>query len=87
VGKVIIIKKHHSVHLLKKDVKMSPFFDKYPLVGAKAKDYSDFKEVAELMKEGAHFTPSPPPVRGGDGVFFRFSTRFEKNKTNKIKNE
>lgn len=38
--------------------KIIPFFDKYPLVGAKAKDYFDFKEVAELMKEGAHLTPS-----------------------------
>jgi hypothetical protein len=38
--------------------KIIPFFEKYPLVGAKAKDYFDFKEVAELMKEGAHLTPS-----------------------------
>lgn len=37
--------------------KIIPFFDKYPLVGAKAKDYFDFKEVAELMKKGAHLTP------------------------------
>ena len=34
--------------------KLIPFFDKYPLVGAKAKDY--FDEVAELMKNKAHLT-------------------------------
>lgn len=33
-----------------------PFFDKYPIIGVKAKDYEDFKEVAQLMKSKAHLT-------------------------------
>jgi hypothetical protein len=37
--------------------KIISFFNKYPLVGVKAKNYLDFKEIAELMKEGAHLTP------------------------------
>jgi hypothetical protein len=36
--------------------KILPFFDKYPLVGAKRQDYLDFKRIAELMKEKAHLT-------------------------------
>ena len=34
-----------------------PFFDKYPIFGVKAKDFEDFKKVAELMKNKAHLTP------------------------------
>lgn len=34
-----------------------PFFDKYPIVGVKAKDFEDFKRVAELMKNKANLTP------------------------------
>lgn len=37
--------------------KVIPFFDKYPLIGEKAKDFECFKKVAQLMKEGAHLTP------------------------------
>lgn len=33
-----------------------PFFDRYPLVGTKVKDYEDFKHVAELMSSNAHLT-------------------------------
>jgi len=33
-----------------------PFFDKYPLIGSKAKDYKDFKTVAKLMISKAHLT-------------------------------
>lgn len=33
-----------------------PFFDKYPLIGSKAKDYKDFKTVAKLMRSKAHLT-------------------------------
>jgi hypothetical protein len=33
-----------------------PFFDKYPLIGSKAKDYEDFKTVAKLMISKAHLT-------------------------------
>ncbi len=34
-----------------------PFFDKYPLLGSKAKDYADFKQVALLIGKKAHLTP------------------------------
>lgn len=38
--------------------KMIPFFDKYPIVGAKRQDYLDFCKVAELMRSKAHLTSS-----------------------------
>jgi hypothetical protein len=33
-----------------------PFFEKYPILGEKAKDFADFVKVAELMKEKAHLS-------------------------------
>jgi hypothetical protein len=36
--------------------KIIPFFDKYPIVGVKALDFSNFCEVAELMKNKAHLS-------------------------------
>jgi len=36
--------------------KIIPFFDKYPLVGAKRQNYLDFCKVAELMKSKVHLT-------------------------------
>ncbi len=33
-----------------------PFFDKYPLVGVKIKDFEDFKRVAKLMNSKGHLT-------------------------------
>lgn len=36
--------------------KIIPFFDKYPIGGAKALDFEDFKRVAELMENKAHLT-------------------------------
>lgn len=33
-----------------------PFFNKYPLHGAKALDYADFCKVAQLMQDKAHLT-------------------------------
>jgi len=36
--------------------KIIPFFDKYPILGAKLKDYEDFKKVASLMQSKAHLT-------------------------------
>lgn len=33
-----------------------PFFEKYPVVGVKVKDYEDFKYVAQLMSSKAHLT-------------------------------
>ena len=35
-----------------------PFFDKYPLFGVKAKNYADFKKVAEIMRVKGHLTDS-----------------------------
>lgn len=35
-----------------------PIFNKYPLMGAKYQDYSDFCAVAELIKNKAHLTPT-----------------------------
>ena len=37
--------------------KIIPFFDKYPLLGTKAKDCVDFKQVALLIEKKAHLTP------------------------------
>ncbi len=46
--------------------KIIPLFDKYPLQGVKHKDYLDFKEVANLMKNGLHLTSSPSQnISGG----------------------
>jgi hypothetical protein len=57
-----------------------PFFEKYPLVGAKRQDYLDFVKVAELMETKTHLLiaersllfficPLSPPlmkcIRGG----------------------
>lgn len=36
--------------------KLVPFFDKYPLEGAKSFDYADFREVAKIIKEKGHLT-------------------------------
>jgi LAGLIDADG endonuclease len=33
-----------------------PFFDKYPLVGVKVKDFEDFKRVGEIMNSKGHLT-------------------------------
>ena len=33
-----------------------PFFDNYPLIGSKARDYEDFKAIANLMTHKAHLT-------------------------------
>ena len=37
--------------------KIIPFFNKYPLQGAKALDFSDFCAIAKLMETKAHLTP------------------------------
>jgi len=34
-----------------------PFFNKYPILGIKSKDFEDFKQVVELMKSNTHKTP------------------------------
>lgn len=34
-----------------------PFFNKYPILGSKSLDFSDFKKVAELIENKVHLTP------------------------------
>jgi hypothetical protein len=36
--------------------KMIPFFETYPILGVKAKDFEDFKQVVKLMNSAAHLT-------------------------------
>jgi len=36
--------------------KIIPFFDKYPILGEKAKDFEDFKRVALMIQSGEHLT-------------------------------
>jgi hypothetical protein len=37
----------------------------YPILGAKAKDFEDFKEASVLIKSKAHLTKEPAIARGG----------------------
>jgi len=34
-----------------------PFFEKYPLLGSKSKDFLDWKEVVKIMESKSHLTP------------------------------
>jgi hypothetical protein len=36
--------------------KIIPFFQKYPILGVKSKDFTDFCKAAELMQSKAHLT-------------------------------
>ena len=36
--------------------KIIPLFDKYPIKGVKALDYSDFKKIANLVQNKEHLT-------------------------------
>jgi hypothetical protein len=36
--------------------KIIPFFDEYPILGTKLKDYEDFKEASLLIKSKLHLT-------------------------------
>jgi len=36
--------------------KIIPFFDKYPIIGSKSKDFADFKRVSKLIENKAHLT-------------------------------
>lgn len=38
--------------------KIIPFFEKYPILGVKASDFSDFCEASKLIKDKAHLTDS-----------------------------
>jgi len=53
--------------------KIIPFFEANPLQGAKSKEFANFKEVAELMKEGAHLTYS------GLSLIKQIKSRMNKN--------
>jgi len=36
--------------------KIIPFFNKYPILGVKSKDFKDFCKVADMMKNNKHLT-------------------------------
>lgn len=36
--------------------KVIPFFEKYPIIGIKAKDFEDIKQASILIKSKAHLT-------------------------------
>lgn len=38
------------------NTKIIPFFEKYPLLGDKAKDFNDFKSIAKIMSNKGHLT-------------------------------
>lgn len=38
------------------EYKIIPFFQKYPILGVKSKDFTDFYKVFQLMNNGAHLT-------------------------------
>jgi len=38
------------------EAKILPFFAKYPLLGVKSKDFTDFCRVVDIMKEKGHLT-------------------------------
>jgi LAGLIDADG endonuclease len=38
--------------------KIIPFFEKYPMLGVKAKDFGDFKKVSVMMQDKHHLTSS-----------------------------
>lgn len=38
--------------------KIIPFFEKYPVIGVKALDFSDFCKASKLIKDKAHLTES-----------------------------
>ena len=38
--------------------KIIPFYDKYPILGCKSKDFADFKQASKLIQKKAHLTAS-----------------------------
>jgi len=60
--------KHKNIYILEKSVNLQitkisdivnniiPFFEKYPIVGIKSLDFSDFKIAAEIVKTKEHLT-------------------------------
>jgi hypothetical protein len=60
-GKIELLLKQSAVYFVVvkyKDIieKIIPLFDKYPIKGIKALDYSDFKKVATMMFTKEHLT-------------------------------
>jgi hypothetical protein len=60
-GKIELMLQQTAVYFVVtnfKDIleKIIPFFDEYPIKGIKALDYSDFKEVANLIQNKEHLT-------------------------------
>jgi hypothetical protein len=60
-GRMELVSKHSAVYFVVvkfQDIfeKIIPLFDKYPIKGTKALDYSDFKKVVNLMNSKAHLT-------------------------------
>jgi hypothetical protein len=60
-GKIELMLKQSAVYFVVvkyKDIfeKIIPLFDKYPIKGIKALDYSDFKKVANMMFTKEHLT-------------------------------
>ena len=48
---------HYRVHKLSDiNEKIVSFFQKYPILGVKSKDFEDFCKVAEMIKKGEHLT-------------------------------
>jgi hypothetical protein len=60
-GKIELMLKQSAAYFVVvsfKDIfeKIIPLFDKHPIRGVKALDYSDFKKVANLMSNKEHLT-------------------------------
>lgn len=56
-----VYKKKETVHFMvtkfsELSEKIIPLFKKYHILGEKSKDFNDFCEVAEMMKEKRHLT-------------------------------
>lgn len=50
IGKFAVTNSSHIIE------KIIPFFEEYPILGAKAEDFRDFKEASVLIKSKAHLT-------------------------------
>jgi hypothetical protein len=48
IGELVVTSSHDNIN------KIIPFFDKYPILGMKAKDFEDFKAAALIIQNKAH---------------------------------
>ena len=53
MGEILIFKVTKFDHISHKII---PFFQKYKIKGVKAKDFNDFSNAAEIIKEKGHLT-------------------------------